>query len=93
MAEMIQIRHVRPELHGELMRRARLRGMSLTAYVEDLLEREISRPDPSEVFARIRTRGPIPLRRSGADLVREVRDEEEQWWDRWWSTRRPSSTS
>lgn len=67
--------------------------MTLTAYVEDILEREVGRPDPVEVFARIRERGPIPLHGSGAEIIHSVRDEEERWWDRWWSTRRPSSTS
>lgn len=89
MARMIQIRDVRPELHAELMRRARLRGTTLTAYVEELLEREIARPPAEEVFDRIERRGPIPLGRSAAELIREDREEEDAWWDAWWSTRRP----
>ena len=90
---MIQVRNVRPEAHAELMRRAGLRGMTLTAYIEEILENEIARPEPREVFARIKARGPIPLGGTGADIIRRARDEEEEWWDRWWSTRRPSSTS
>jgi len=53
---MIQVRNVPPELHAELVRRARLAGKTLTAYVQDVLEREVGRPPPEEVFARIRAR-------------------------------------
>lgn len=57
MARMIQVRDVRPELHAELVRRAKLRGMSLTAYLEEILEREVARPPADEVFDRIEARG------------------------------------
>ena len=89
MGRMLQVRDVRPGLHAELMRRAKLRGQSLSAYVAEILEREVARPDRDEVFDRIEARGPIPLGAGGADLVQAVRDDEEAWWDRWWSTRRP----
>lgn len=89
MGKMLQVRNVRPEVHGELVRRAKLRGQTLTAYIEEILEREVARPDRDEVFDRIESRGPIPLGATGAELVRAVRDEEDAWWDRWWSTRRP----
>ncbi len=89
MGRMLQVRNVRAEVHAELMRRAKLRGQTLTAYVEEILEREVARPDRDEVFDRIEARGPIPLGANGAELVRTGRDEEDAWWDRWWSTRRP----
>ena len=53
---MIQVRNVRPELHDELVRRARSKGKTLTAYIEEILEREVERPDPEDVFARIKAR-------------------------------------
>ncbi len=86
---MLQVRHVRPEVHAELMRRAALHGKTLTAYVEEILEREVARPDRAEVFDRIEARGPVPLGAAGSELVRAVRGREEAWWDRWWSTRQP----
>ncbi|MBI3647473.1 MAG: hypothetical protein HY240_01710 [Actinobacteria bacterium] len=89
MAKMIQVRNVRPGLHAELMRRARLRGKTLTAYIEDILEREAGREDPLEVFSRIKSRRPIPLDRPAAEDVREGREEREQGWDRSLSTPRP----
>jgi len=53
---MIQVRNVSPELHAELVRRARLQGKTLTAYVQEILEREVGRPPAEEVFARIKAR-------------------------------------
>ena len=37
---MIQVRNVPDALHGELMRRARARGQTLTDYIQQILERE-----------------------------------------------------
>jgi plasmid stability protein len=56
VARMIQVRNVPPELHAELVRRARLEGKTLTAYVQEILEREVGRPPAEEVFARIKAR-------------------------------------
>ena len=72
MAKMIQVRNVPDRLHRELRRRARLRGQSLTEYIEEILEREVARPPAEEVFARIRSRAPVDLGGiSAADLVAE----------------------
>ena len=72
MAKMIQVRNVPDRLHRELRRRARLRGQSLTEYIEEILEREVARPPAEEVFARIRSRAPVDLGgSSAADLIAE----------------------
>ncbi len=96
---MIQVRNVRSEVHAELMRRAKASKMTLTAYVEQILEREVAREQLEEVVARIKARrvllpkgGPSP-----AETVREVRREMEEEWrrkdERSSSTRRRSSSS
>ncbi len=73
---MIQVRDVPLRLHGELTRRAKARGMTLTDYIQEILEREASRPSPEQVFERIRSRDPVELGGlTGADLVRESRRE------------------
>jgi hypothetical protein len=69
MSKMIQVRNVPNRLHGELLRRARLRGQTLTDYVEQILEREVSRPPAEEVFARIRSRAPVDLGGPAAELI------------------------
>jgi len=72
---MIQVRDVRPELHAELVRRAKLRGMSLTAYLEEILEREVARPPADEVFDRIEARGRLGTLTTDAivGMIREMR--------------------
>jgi plasmid stability protein len=75
MSKMIQIRNVPDRLHRELRRRAKSRGQSLTAYIEEILEREAARPDPEEVFARIRALPPIAPDLPSAELIRAERRE------------------
>lgn len=74
MSKMIQIRNVPDRLHKELVRRARKEGQTLTTYIQEILERELSRPPAEEVFARIRERRPVRLDRSAAELIREERE-------------------
>ena len=59
MSKMIQVRNVPDRLHRELRRRAKSRGQSLTAYIQEILERETARPDPEDIFAQIEARGPL----------------------------------
>lgn len=73
MAKMIQVRNVPDRLHRALVQRARARGETLTEYVERVLEREVSRPLPEEVFERIARRTPVDLGRPAAELIREER--------------------
>lgn len=70
---MIQVRNVPESLHRELVHRADLRGQSLTAYVQDILEREVSRPPRTEIVRRIMEREPVKLDVPIADLIREGR--------------------
>jgi hypothetical protein len=74
MSKMIQVRNVSDRLHRELVRRARARGVTLTDYIEDILEREVSRPPAEEVFERIARRTPVDLGRSVAEILREERE-------------------
>jgi plasmid stability protein len=75
MSKMIQIRNVSDELHRELQRRARLRGQSLTAFIEEILEREVATPTKEEVAARIRSRAPLAPEISSVELIRAERRE------------------
>src|SRR5437762_11806157 len=53
MPKMIQVRSVPDRLHRELVRRARKRGRTVTSYIQEILEREVSRPLAEEVFEQI----------------------------------------
>ena len=72
---MIQVRNVPEELHRELVRRAEGRGMTLTAYVQSILEREVERPSRAEIVRRVLARKPVTLDRPFADYIREGRGE------------------
>lgn len=70
---MVQVRSVPAALHRELTRRARARGMTLTDYVQEILEREVARPAREEVFARIANQPPVDLGGPASGLIREER--------------------
>jgi antitoxin FitA len=73
MSKMIQVRNVSDHLHRELARRAKARGQTLTDYIQELLEREASRPPAEEVFDRIESRTKVKLKRRAATLIHEGR--------------------
>ncbi len=77
MSKMIQVRNVPERLHRQLTRRARARGLTLTDYIQGILEREVARPPSEEVFERIAARPPVQLGRPAAALIREERSERE----------------
>ncbi len=73
---MIQVRNVPDRLHRELKRRAKVHGQTLTDYVQEILEREVAKPDRRDVLARIFRREPVDLGDvTAAELVREGRRE------------------
>jgi len=74
---MIQVRNVPERLHRELVKRAKRRGITLTRYIQDILEREVARPPADEVFDRIEAGPVVRLGRSAADLIREERADRE----------------
>lgn len=74
---MIQVRNVPDRLHRELTKRAKRRGVTLTKYIEDILEREVARPPAEEVFERIEASEIVRLGRPAADLIHEERADRE----------------
>jgi hypothetical protein len=75
MAKMIQIRNVPDALHGELVRRAKARRQTLTRYLQEILEREASRPPADEIVERVEGRSPVDLGKTAAEMLREERRE------------------
>jgi hypothetical protein len=59
----------------ELVRRAEARGQTLTSYIQEILEREVSRPSREELVRRIMELEPVVLDCPIADYVRQDRDE------------------
>ena len=58
-AEIIQVRDVPSEDVDALRLRAAARGMSLSAYLRELIHDDVSRPSMTETVARIATRDNI----------------------------------
>ena len=77
MSKMIQVRNVPDRLHRELVKRARTRGETLTEYIERLLEREVARPVPQELYERINRRTRVDLGKPAAELIKEERSSRE----------------
>lgn len=75
MSKMIQVRNVPERLHRELMRRAKARGKTLTAYIQEVLEREVARSSLEDVLRRLRELPPVHLPRPVAEYIREEREE------------------
>ena len=73
MAKMIQVRNVPDSVHSELVHRARKRGQTLTKFIEEILEREVSQPPIEDVLDRIANREPVKLDRPIADIIRAER--------------------
>lgn len=73
---MIQVRNVPDKVHRELVRRAKKQRQTLTAYIEEILEREIRRMPFDELDARIRSREPVPM--SEEEIVAIIRRDRER---------------
>ena len=73
MAKMIQIRNVPEALHRELVKRAKARRQTLTRYLQEILEREASRPPADEIVERVAARSAVDLGKTAAELLREER--------------------
>jgi antitoxin FitA len=70
----VQIRDVPDEVHHTLKARAAVSGVSLSEYVRAVLARTASRPTPSELATRIKTRGITELAQPSEVAVRAIRD-------------------
>lgn len=72
--KMIQIRHVPEDLHRKLKARAANAGMPLSDYLLREIRRVAEQPTIEELWERIQQRGPVELKVSAAELIREDRD-------------------
>ncbi len=72
---MIQIRNVPEDIHRKLKVRAAERGQTLSDYLLQIVRTEAEQPTLDEVFARIKSRDPVHLELSPAEIIRELREE------------------
>ena len=71
---MIQIRNVPDAIHRKLKARAAMEGRSLSDYVLAELKKSVETPTRAEVLERIRSRRPVELVPSAAEMIRAERD-------------------
>jgi plasmid stability protein len=72
---MIQMRNVPEDLHRELKVRAARKGLTLSDYLIQMAERDVSHPTIEELSARIRRRGRVKLKTPPEEIIRELRGE------------------
>ena len=75
MSKMIQVREVPDNVHGVLKARAAREGMSLSDFIKRELELVAERPTMQEWLERAQQTKPIPVRKTAAQVIRELRDE------------------
>jgi plasmid stability protein len=74
MGVMIQVRNVPEALHVAIKARAAAEGLTLTDYIQRLLEREVAQPTRREILERLRRVPRVKIEPSAAALIRQERD-------------------
>ena len=72
---MIQIRNVPDDLHRALKVRAAKEGVTLSELILRELPRIAHSPSIEEIYARIKSREPVPEHPPAADIIRAGREE------------------
>jgi antitoxin FitA len=74
MNKHVQIRNVPDAKHRKLKARAAERGMTITDYVKQLVDRDLERPTMAELIKRAKNFTQVDIGTSSVDNVREDRD-------------------
>lgn len=74
MNKHIHIRDFDADLHEKLVQRAQSKDMSLSQYLRKELTQLASRPSLDEVLNRLKTREPMHLNPTAAEMIRQDRD-------------------
>jgi antitoxin FitA len=74
MNKHVQIRNVPDAKHRKLKARAAERGLTITDYVKQLVDRDLERPTMAELIKRAKSFTQVDIGTSAVDYVREDRD-------------------
>lgn len=74
MNKHVQIRNVTDAKHRKLKARAAERGMTITDYVKQLVDRDLERPTMAELIKRAKSLSQVDVGTTAVDYVREDRD-------------------
>lgn len=77
----LQIRGIPVATRDKIRRTALSKGMSMSQYLIDLIDREIETVPLREWLAMVRKQPPVDVGISAAEVLKEVRDERDAHWD------------
>ena len=77
----LQIRGIPVKTRDALRRKAGSKGVSMSQYLVDLIQRDVEKLPLDEWLALVRADPPVDAGRPAVDVLREVRDERDAHWD------------
>ena len=86
----LQIRGIPVSVRDTLKRKAESKGVSMSQYLIELIQRDVQTMPLDKWIAWVKTNPPIDLGRPAADLIREIRDEEDARWDEYFGFDKPA---
>jgi antitoxin FitA len=75
MNKFVQIRNLDESKHRKLKARAALKGMTITDYVEGLIDKDLAKPSNADLIERLKKLPPVPGDIKTVEYVREDRDQ------------------
>ena len=88
----LQIRGIPIATRDKLRRKAKSSGVSMSKYLIDLIDRQVDTMPLDEWLAMVRKNPPVDIGMSAAELLKEVRDEEDARWDEYFGFDKPART-
>jgi hypothetical protein len=86
----LQIRGIPVKTRDALRRKAESKGLSMSQYLIDLVQRDVEKMPLDEWLAMVRKNPPVDLGGlSAADIIREDRAEQDAHWDEIWGLNKP----
>lgn len=86
----LQIRGIPVQTRDALRRKAASKGVSMSQYLIDLIQRDVEKLSLDEWLALVRANPPVDIGMPAADLLREMHDEEDARWDAYFARDQPS---
>ena len=77
----LQIRGIPIATRDKLRRKAESKGVSMSQYLIDLVKHDVERMPLTEWLAMVRKNPRVDIGMSAADLLKEIHDEEDAYWD------------
>jgi len=86
----LQIRGIPVKTRDALRRKAESKGVSMSQYLIDLIQRDVEKMPLDEWIAMVRKNPPVDIGMSAADLLQEIHEEEDARWDEYFGFDKPA---